>query len=231
MSWSKLINTLLYILLFGFLFGSIVRCNREQDKISILEQNYLAARDTIEVLEMKNGDLLYEKSLYILNEKELTSQLNIAKEDIKDLKNKLNSSLNTISKIQGTIQYDTITIPGDTIKIIEPNTYVHQFDYNDQWLKLSGETTINNNFAQISIYNISVPVDLVVGTTKNNKFFVESKNPYLQINSIEGAVLENTVKKSHWHFGVGFGLGVQYGLTHKQFDWGPQINCGLMYNF
>ena len=162
MSWSKLINILLYILLFGFLFSSIARCNREQDKISILEQNYLAARDAIEVLEMKNGDLLYEKSLYILNEKELTSQLNIAKEDIKDLKNKLNSALNTISKIQGTIQYDTITIPGDTIRIIEPNTYIHQFNYNDQWLKLSGETTINNNFAQTSIYNISVPVDLVV---------------------------------------------------------------------
>ena len=178
MSWSKLINILLYILLFGFLFSSIARCNREQDKISILEQNYLAARDTIEVLEMKNGDLLYEKSLYILNEKELTSQLNIAKEDIKDLKNKLNSALNTISKIQGTIQYDTITIPGDTIRIIEPNTYIHQFNYNDQWLKLSGETTINNNFAQTSIYNISVPVDLVVGTTKNNKYTENEKYLY-----------------------------------------------------
>ena len=231
MKLTKLINILSYIFIFFLLLTCISRCNLEKEQKSILEQNYKAARDTIEVLQMKNGNLLYEKSLYILNEKELTSQLNIAQEDIKDLKKKLNGALSSLTDIRGTISYDTIVIPGDTIRIIEPNIYSHKFHYGDPWLNLSGETVINNNLATTSIYNITVPVDLRIGTTNDKKFFVETKNPYLQINSIEGAVLESTTKKSHWGFGLGIGFGLQYGLIYKQFDWGPQMNCGIYYRF
>ena len=149
----------------------------------------------------------------------MLEQLGVAKSEIDLLKKKLGSEVNTITKIETEIIYDTITT--ETIKYQQ----AYKFDYDSEWLKFSGTC----DSTQLKIYNINIPVDFVVGTTKNNKIFVESKNPYLQINNITGMIQEQ--KTSKWDVGIGIGIGAQYGIINKKFDIGPQINCGIIYRF
>ena len=230
---KNVLKNVLYIIiagLIGVIIALSIGLNKKNEDISIAEQNLLAANDTIKYYQLNNGDLLAEKYAYVLNEKNLRDQLNLTKQEVNDLKKKLNSDLTNISKIDSEIIFDTLYIPSDTVKIIN-NTLNYKFSYNDKWLTLNGETFIDSLKSYTNIYNINIPVDLIVGTTKNKKIFVESKNPYLQINSIEGAILDNTTKKSHWGIGFGVGVGLQYGLIHKNIDFGPQINFGLQYNF
>ena len=229
---NKTNKILLYIIgiLIVLLTIAMSRCTSENENMKILEQNLIAAQDTIRIHKMKNGDLLAEKNAFILSEQELEKQLGLAKNEIKKLKSKLGSSFTTITKIESKIQYDTIDIPGDTI-IINCGQKIVKFNYNDEWLSLSGETRLDSIYSRTRLYNINIPVDLVVGTTKENKVFVETKNPYLYINNISGAVLVDTRKKSHWGFGLGVGVGAQYGIINKKFDIGPQLMCGVMYKF
>lgn len=223
---------LLYIIgaLIVLLTIAMSRCTSENENMKILEQNLIAAQDTIRIHKMKSGDLLAEKNAFILSEQELEKQLGLAKNEIKELKSKLGSSFITITKIESKIEYDTISIPGDTV-IINNGQRLVKFSYNDEWLSLSGETRLDSIYSRTRLYNINIPVDLVVGTTKENKVFVETKNPYLYINNISGAVLVDTRKKSHWGLGLGIGIGAQYGLINKKFDIGPQVMCGVMYRF
>lgn len=211
------------------LFISTKSCVDSRDSNEALKQNLIAAQDTIRIHTLKNGDLLAEKNAFILNEQELEKQLGIAKNEIKELKSKVGSSFTTITKIESKIEYDTIVIPGDTV-IINNGQRLVKFSYNDEWLSLSGETHIDSIY-RTKLYNINIPVDLVVGATKENKIFVETKNPYLHINNITGAVLQDTRKKSHWGFGLGIGVGAQYGIINKKIDIGPQVMCGVMYRF
>lgn len=222
---------LLYIIgvLVVILFISTKSCIDNRDSNEILKQNLIAAQDTIRIHTLKNGNLLAEKNAFILNEQELEKQLGLAKNEIKELKSKVGSSFTTITKIESKIEYDTISIPGDTV-IINNGQMLVKFSYNDDWLSLSGETHIDSIY-RTKLYNINIPVDLVIGTTKENKIFVETKNPYLHINNITGAVLQDTRKKSHWGFGIGVGVGAQYGIINKKIDIGPQVMCGVMYRF
>ena len=59
----------------------------------------------------------------------------------------------------------------------------------------------------------------------------EITNGYLYINNITGAVLQDARKTSHWGFGLGIGVGAQYGIINKKIDIGPQVMCGVMYKF
>ena len=229
---NKTNKILLYIIgvLIVLLAIATNRCTGGNENIKILEQNLIAARDTIRIHKMKNGDLLTEKNAFILSEQELEKQLDLAKTEIKELKSKLGSGFTTITKIESKIQYDTIDIPGDTV-IANCGQKIIKFNYSDEWMVLSGETWLDSIYSKTRLYNINIPVDLIVGTTKENKVFVETKNPYLHINNILGAILVDTRKKSRWEFGLGIGVGAQYGVINKKFDIGPQLMCGAVYKF
>ena len=72
-TWILLgIEALMFI---GLIIG-VKSCDNA--KINDIEQNLLASRDTVEILHMKNGELVYEKSLYILKEKELLNHYNLS---------------------------------------------------------------------------------------------------------------------------------------------------------
>ena len=225
---KNVLKTLIYVTI-GLVIGFIATTVHKNDAIDILEQNLRAAQDTIEVYQLRNGDLLYEKAAYILNEKNLHEQLNITEEEIKDLKNKLGSSFSSITSIGADVIYDTIYVKNDSI-IYNDRNLDYRFSYADPWLALKGHTTIlEDTTATTSLYDITVPVPLIVGVTKDNNIFVESKNPYLNITSIEGAVLADRAKKSRWSLGVSLGIGAQYGLINKTLDVGPQVGIGICY--
>ena len=210
-------------ILVALLLFSVSMCSKKSGDVRTLKQNLVSACDTLRVYRLENNSILAEKNAYVVNsikkETYLLEQLGVAKSEIDLLKKKLGSEVNTITKIETEIVYDTITT--ETIKYQQ----AYKFDYNSEWLKFSGTC----DSTQLKIYNINIPVDLVVGTTGNNKIFVESKNPYLQINNITGMIQEQ--KTSKWDVGIGIGIGAQYGIINKKFDIGPQINCGIIYRF
>ena len=206
-----------------FIIAGILYHTHHNATTKILEQNLKAATDTIEVLHLKNGELLYEKSAFILKEKELQTQLSLSKSEISELKKQV-GGITTITKIETQVEFDTIYIKNN---FINPEQF--SFEYNDNWLKLKGLSTKDTT----QIYDISVPIDLVVGMSKNYNIFVKTNNPYLKVNNIEGAVVDRKLfeKASSWSHGISIGFGVQYGLRGKKFDYGPQISYGFTYKF
>ena len=222
-----LIVTIL-ILIFS-ISGCVYRCNRDQ--INTLKQNLRAAQDTIEVVKLSNGNLLYEKAAYILSEKDLLKQLNMTKEELKEIKKKAGQPI-YITDIQTVIKYDTINTTKDSI-IYKNGDLDYTFKHNDKWLSFRGHTLIKDSIPSTQIFDISIPTSLKVGLTKDYNIFVEPTNPYMNITSIEGAVLNkySLVKKPKITHGLTIGVGAQYGLLNKQFDIGPQISYGLHINF
>lgn len=222
------ILTLLLITIFSTA-GLVYKCDR--DKINILEQNFKASKDTIEVLKMNNGDLLYEKSSYILKEKELINQLDITKKELEDIKKKVGNPV-FITDIKTVIKYDTIQTTKDSLIYVN-NNIKHLFEYKSQWLTFHGESFINDSISNTNIFDINIPAPLIVGLTKDYKIFVESRNPYLTITDIDGAVINQNLitKTKRFSHGISLGFGITYGLINKKIDIGPQISYGLHFNF
>lgn len=220
------------IMFIGIIIG-VKSC--DNSKINNIEQNLIASRDTIEVLQMKNGDLVYEKSLYILKEKELLEQLDITKSELNDIKDKIGDPV-VITKTETKLQFDTIWSTKDSIiyRDIEKNEIITSFDYKDEWLSLNGKTYINDSISKTQINNIKVPVPLTIGITDDYKFFASSKNPYLTITSIEGSLIENKTlnpKKQKISHGFTISAGPQYNIITGKFDIGVQAGYGIMFNF
>lgn len=198
------------------------------EKYNIIEQNYIAANDSMKILTIDNNNLLYEKNAYILKEKELSNLLNISQSEIKDIKNKLNSTINYISDINSKIQIDTIYMT-DTLYYDKDSISYIKFSYSDDWLSLDGVT----NFKPIktTINNIYIPLNIQTGITENYNIFVKTDNPYVKINNIDGAVLTNQKQKFGIHHEFQIGVGFQYGLFNGQVDFGPQIGYGFIIEF
>ena len=64
---------------------------------------------------------------------------------------------------------------------------------------------------------------------------VSSDNPYIQINSIEGAIVDIEAyqkyqKPKKWGLGVGIGVMTGYDMINKSLFFGPGITVSLNYN-
>ena len=218
------------ILFIGIIVGISHINNRNSD---ILEQNLQASKDRVAELVMENGSLLFEKSAYILKEKELYDQLNITKQEKKDIEKKLDDKIAYISMIEANIKTDTLEVH-DTVTIIDSSAISIKFDYYDEWLQFKGGTYYKNGKSKTTIYNINVPVPLKVGLTDDFIIFVESENPYLNIIDIEGAVLDGSSlyeNRPRFHAGIQAGVGVHYGLFGQKVDVGPYVGVGITWEF
>lgn len=201
---------------------------KTQAKLDTVEQNYKAAEDSLNVLVLQNHELLYEKEAYILREAELNARIGVTEDEVKEIKKKLKSSLDYMTKIDGLVKVDTI-YTNDTI-YYDNDTLTHiKFDYNDLWLSLSGVASIKDKYTYIN--SIQIPLSLQTGLTSDNNIFVKTDNPYVNITSLEGAIINE--KKFNWNFKheLQIGVGFQYGLFNGCVDFGPQIGYGFIIEF
>lgn len=226
-TWILLgIEALMFI---GLIIG-VKSCDNA--KINDVEQNLLASRDTIEMLHMKNGELVYEKSLYILKEKELLNQLEMTKKELDDVKKQIGQPV-VITKVETKLQYDTIWSTKDSIIYRDKET-IALFRYDDEWLSFDGKTYINDSTSRTQINNINIPVPLTIGITEDYKFFASSKNPHLTITEINGAVIKDkslNQQKKRWSHGISLSVGPQYNIINRNIDIGIQLGYGIMFNF
>ena len=139
-SWILLIAEALVFIL---LFGSITKCNN--DKIDRLEHNISAYRDSIEYVEMKNGELMAMKESLILSESEAREELKITKDELKDLKKKLDSDVAYIAQLKSQIGIkDTLWMKPDTVFVQKDGTIFKTFNWMDKWTKVDASITGNS---------------------------------------------------------------------------------------
>ena len=223
-------------IIIGLLLLTIIFMGYKQynlnNKLQISEQNYIAAIDSMNIIELKNQEMLYEKEIYILKETELNARLDITNEELKEIKKKLKSSIDYISRIDGEVKIDTIhTI--DTLYYRQDSIPILSFSYKDEWLNLNGETKFNKSFnnPETTINNIEVPLTLQTGLTRDNNIFIKTNNPYVNITSIEGAIINDKKFKINFKHNLLIGAGFQYGLFNNKIDFGPQIGYGISIEF
>lgn len=176
---------------------------------SIYQQNLKASQDTISILKMANGNLLYERDYYILKESELTAVLNNSKNEITELRNKLDN-IENITQIQTEVKLDTIYIPLDTN---------FNFKLEDPWFNVSGSVEADH----VVINGISFPLNINTGFT-DNEVFVEIDNPYVVLNNMNGVKVKNKRFKSGWFVGAGLQYGMFNGL-----DIGLTVGYGISF--
>ena len=228
---KTIIISIIEALIFIFIISSISHCTNQ--KIQTLDHNLVAAQDEIQTLVLENGNLLSEKTAYILKNKELESVLEITKQEKKDIEKKLNDKIAYIANISGQVRVDTLTLR-DTVYKTNDNKFDINWSYNDKWLRLSGATQYDGYKSSTNLHGISLYTPLKVGLTDNYTIFVEAENPYLKITNIEGAIIDGSnlrPKPNYWTLSVQGGVGKQYGLINNKFDIGPYMGVGVSYNF
>lgn len=204
-------------------------------KIDKAEHNIGALQDSIEVVQIKNGSLYYEKESLILEKKELEDHLNISKKEVRELERKLKSDLAYIADLEGQLNVGPEIVIRDSVVYVDNVPDYYKFSYNDNWLKFNGLTKFNDSStATTTITDINIPIPLRVGLTDEYTIFVKSDNPYISFTDIQGAAIDVSrivTKQKRWNVGLQAGLGAQYGLTSKTVDVGPYIGVGLSYGF
>ena len=104
-----------------------------------------------------------------------------------------------------------------------------------EYYTICGYTDVDENHKSFTtITENTVPLKLKVGLTQDWKIFVTSDNPNVNLTSIEGVLVDKKAflkqqKKDRFSIGIQFGFGAQYGLMHRQFDYGPYIGIGAEY--
>lgn len=199
-------NFLVTFLIIG-LFGW---CIHLRNQLDISNQNLYTSQSKVEQLQLENGKIVSIRDSYIVSNKELKEQLELSNKEIRTLRKQLGEKPKVITKIETVIERDTL-------KLIEQ---IDKFSYKDDWMSFS----YNPQYQSVMDFSMNVPLN--IGMT-NDKVFVYSDNPYLNINAVESFRRD----EKRWSLGFHFGMGMNYGLIHRQFDIGPTISAGINYRF
>lgn len=218
-------------ILFIFILNT---CNSNHTReIELAKQNILALTNQTTELQLKNGELISKNESYILQLNELEEQFNISKQETKELKKQLGSSLAYISQLESNVYFDTIITIKDTTIYVNDGIQ-SKFIFDNGWIDFKGLSIYNDNDINTNIYDLNVKVPLQVGLTNDYTIFVKSTNPYIHFTSIEGAVIDKSIiypKKKRFNYGLQAGFGFNYGIINKQIDLGPYFGFGVEYNF
>lgn len=196
------------------------------------------SRDSVMTYKNKANQLYAMNQGYITDIKTLQDQNSALYKEVKNLKD------NPIVVTKTEIEYriDSIKVYTDTTYAKNDSSiYVSNFSYNDGWCKIAGyntfnvadhtsETFLNTIGAQSSLY-----VDLIE-KDKKLQFIARADNPYIQINSIEGAMLspeKSKVLKKRFNkpWGVMIGVGPSVVVTNNKVQVYPALQLTVGYKF
>lgn len=233
MNWNTLKKLIIpIIVVIGLGVACIVLNNQRLSKnkeIELIEQNYKAAQQELNILQLKTGELIAYQEGYILEKKKMAAELEMSTKQIDELQKKL-GKIESVTKIETRVKFDTIYIESEPLVVND--TIQVPIKYSDDWLRLTGFTHIADNKASTTLSEVSVDVPLMVGKTDENKFFATSTNPYVKITNVTGVSNVKSIKdKSHWGLGLNLGPGIYYSPVDKKLDWGVGLQVGISYNF
>ena len=84
-NWKNIVIGILVIICILLILST--NCSNHKNKV--LTNNIQSLRDTVELIQLQNGNLLSEKQSLILDNQQLSEYLNLSKQDIKDLQKKI----------------------------------------------------------------------------------------------------------------------------------------------
>ena len=229
-------RSLLSMLIEAIVFITILMIgwNYYDGRLDKSEQNLQVYRGQVAELELKNGDLVTARDSYIAKTSELEDLLNISRKEVRDLKNTLGSKIAYISKLESQISTGPIIIQKDSIVYVEKSKIESHFKYNDEWLSFKGITRIDGDVGSTQIDGINIFTPLKVGITNDYQIFVQTPNPYITFNEIEGAVIDGSKfapKKKRFSWGIQVGFGAMYDVIKKDIAVGPYGGLGAEFNF
>lgn len=190
------------------------QCESQQEESNRYQDNMEALHSEVKTITLKNGQLASEKKLLSVTNDELQKQVWIRDDSILVLLEKLK---NPVVVIRWKTEYK---IPPGYVPFEEPVPFdfSRTFSKLDPWYSLSGTVTQNGvTFDSIRIPNIQ---RLVVAYKKGKPVVrVSNSNPYIQVQEMEGQVIE--IKRKRW--GVGPFVGANYLLN-------PTFGVGVHYD-
>ena len=229
--FGKRLTIILSILLcLSIVIGSY-NYSRLSHKLSVAEHNITSLTDTIHSVELKNGELMQWNQALVVDNSMLKDELASENLSKKEIERTLNSKIQNLTKIIAEFRPDTIHLT-DTVQVHPNGDITTEFQYSDDFLRLSGKTLIELEYltSKTTINNLSVRVPLTVGLTKDNQVFVTSQNPSASIELLESFSLDQKMYNQHrLGLGVYTGFGFSYGLIERKIDLGPQVGVGLYY--
>lgn len=230
-SWIVIV---LEAIMFIILLGAISRCS--SDKIDLLEHNISAYKSQIEYVELENSNLLIAKESLILSESQAREELEMTKEETRELKKKLGSAVAQINKLQSQIELkDTVYMKGDTVYVDKKDNTNKIFTWNDQWTSLKAKVWGSSiQDSQLSIYDLKMNLPITFGVTDDYKVFATSPNPYVTFDDMTTATIYGSSiapKRKRFHHGIFVGFGINYGIITNKVDIGPSLGYGFMYSF
>ena len=230
-SWIIIV---LEAIVFILLLGTLSKCNA--DKVDLLEHNISAYKSQIELVELENSNLLIAKESLILSEYQAREELEMTKDETRELKKKLGSAVAQINKLESLIELkDTVFMKGDTVYVDKKDNATKMFSWSDQWPSLKAKVWGSSiQDSQLSIYDIKMDLPITFGVTNDYKVFATSSNPYVKFNNISSATIYGSSvapKPKRFYHGIFLGFGVNYGLITKSLDVGPSLGYGFTYSF
>ena len=198
--------------------------NRCSNINSQYENNIKALTDTISYYESKTGSLIATTTAYESDIKELKLVNNDLYQEIADMKIKL-SKVSSATNVKGEIIYE----PGDTVYIVKSDTiskgFDKTFDFSNKWRTLNGLVTYRQDSLQLKFNKDIVKFDYTFVMDKDNKIYVKSDNPYVQINDLSGFTIPKQRTK---RWGLSFMAGYSYDIQHNTF--GPTLSFGVSWD-
>ncbi len=206
----------------------IYKSNKYESASLIYKNNYEVSQDSIKIYQLKNDELMYTHGSYILNIEELENIIGIKEDYIKDIEKKLDNNVLYISNIESQIiikdsLINSQVIERDTIN----NTVSSGFDFTNEWYSINGKVSIYDTYIESTVNSVEMNTPLTVGLTEDWRIFVNTDNPYININNISGAMLDPdkyTEKQSKIQLGI---QGGYYFIYDDGIKNGPGIGVGL----
>jgi signal peptidase I len=171
----------------------------------------------------------------MLTESELREELDLTKKEYRELEKTLADDIAYIAQLEAMVAVpDTIYMKGDTVYIKDDYT-IKLFEWQNKWMRLGAEVYGSSiETSELSVFDVSMDVPLEFGLTDGYKVFVKSPNPYVKFQELNSVVVTGSSvkeKDKRFHHGITAGFGIHYGLSQRNWDFGPGVMYGLTYSF
>lgn len=192
--------------------------------------------DTIYQKTNKKGENYVAKDVFMQATADLKKQNAEIYKEFKSLKeNPL-----VITKYSTKFKIDTVYAESQEITKKDTGSFDLKWKSpENKYYSFSGVTNVQKDFSKFNtqIYNFTSNANLTSDLVEKNGQFtimVKSDNPYLNINNINGTVLDlrknKTIKKMFPQKKFGIGPIVGYGYDFKESKFAPFIGIGVSYN-
>jgi FtsZ-binding cell division protein ZapB len=253
---SKIFSYIILGIIVFFALHIFIDKNNIISEKTKLEQNLIAANDTLKIYKNKYNETVAEKSIYILSIKELKKQNSDLYNEIKKQKGdiiSLNTAIISLKQDTTILNQKLKKIIGEAIQV-DSNTWNLPWKLSYNWDKdnfdiFEGYTTVSlNNSNPINIIHDNTNltkrtsnIKLVFGEkVVDNKYkvYVTSNYPGLSTESLEGVFIDpNTnndikklIKKNHWFNGFSFGISATIGRDLFNNNFGLMVGPSVTWN-